>query len=204
MAQNKVNYISIFIWVGFKLTSGPRFIFILKVKPQKSEPESRNGLLVLQISSKGGFNFKVVFGFLFQNPKPKIPNPQIKHSFYSCLCLFFFIHHHSSCFKVYTLSNPPSLINSIAHFFFKYVNFHLFPTFFCFQFFTGIRFLFMLFCVLLLLFFRVVSVLGSVESMMPLHSAIASARLKSNIAIDSSCWSWLSQGTSISCNFFLS
>ncbi|XP_050264471.1 protein NONRESPONDING TO OXYLIPINS 2, mitochondrial isoform X2 [Quercus robur] len=45
---------------------------------------------------------------------------------------------------------------------------------------------------------RVVSVLGSVESMMPLHSAIASARLKSNIAIDSSCWSWLSQGTSIS------
>uniref|UniRef100_A0A7N2LKE2 Uncharacterized protein n=1 Tax=Quercus lobata TaxID=97700 RepID=A0A7N2LKE2_QUELO len=29
--------------------------------------------------------------------------------------------------------------------------------------------------------------------MMPLHSAIASARLKSNIAIDSSCWSWLSQ-----------
>ncbi|XP_075639997.1 uncharacterized protein LOC142611755 isoform X3 [Castanea sativa] len=40
---------------------------------------------------------------------------------------------------------------------------------------------------------RVVSVLGSVESMMPLHSAIASARLKSNIAIDSSCWSWLSQ-----------
>nr|XP_023927320.1 uncharacterized protein LOC112038706 isoform X2 [Quercus suber] len=45
---------------------------------------------------------------------------------------------------------------------------------------------------------RVLSVLGSVESMMPLHSAIASARLKSNIAIDSSCWSWLSQGTSIS------
>uniref|UniRef100_A0A2N9GCK2 Protein NUCLEAR FUSION DEFECTIVE 6, chloroplastic/mitochondrial-like n=1 Tax=Fagus sylvatica TaxID=28930 RepID=A0A2N9GCK2_FAGSY len=41
---------------------------------------------------------------------------------------------------------------------------------------------------------RVVSVLGSVESMMPLHSAIASARLKSSIAVDSSCWSWLSQG----------
>ncbi|XP_012070015.1 protein NONRESPONDING TO OXYLIPINS 2, mitochondrial isoform X3 [Jatropha curcas] len=40
---------------------------------------------------------------------------------------------------------------------------------------------------------RVVSVLGSVESLMPLHSAIASARLKSSIAVDSSCWSWLSQ-----------
>ncbi|XP_042455465.1 protein NONRESPONDING TO OXYLIPINS 2, mitochondrial-like isoform X1 [Zingiber officinale] len=36
--------------------------------------------------------------------------------------------------------------------------------------------------------------LGSVESLMPLHSAIASARLKSFIAVDSSCWSWLSQG----------
>ncbi|KAJ6766084.1 hypothetical protein OIU79_022116 [Salix purpurea] len=41
---------------------------------------------------------------------------------------------------------------------------------------------------------RVVSVLGSVESLMPLHSAIANARLKSSIAVDSSCWSWLSQG----------
>ncbi|XVF67719.1 hypothetical protein PTKIN_Ptkin10aG0144500 [Pterospermum kingtungense] len=41
---------------------------------------------------------------------------------------------------------------------------------------------------------RIVSVLGGVESMMPLHSAIASARLKSSIAVDSSCWSWLSQG----------
>lgn len=40
--------------------------------------------------------------------------------------------------------------------------------------------------------------LGSVESMMPLHSAIASARLKSSIAVDSSCWSWLSQGISFS------
>ncbi|BBH09401.1 hypothetical protein Prudu_021886, partial [Prunus dulcis] len=38
-----------------------------------------------------------------------------------------------------------------------------------------------------------VSVLGSMESMMPLHSAIASARLKSNIAVDSTCWSCLSQ-----------
>ncbi|XP_020257902.1 uncharacterized protein LOC109834318 [Asparagus officinalis] len=35
--------------------------------------------------------------------------------------------------------------------------------------------------------------LGSVESLMPLHSAIASARLKSSIAVDSSYWSWLSQ-----------
>lgn len=41
---------------------------------------------------------------------------------------------------------------------------------------------------------RVVSILGSVESLMPLHSAIASARLKSYIAVDSNCWSWLSQG----------
>ncbi|XP_022746999.1 uncharacterized protein LOC111296794 isoform X2 [Durio zibethinus] len=41
---------------------------------------------------------------------------------------------------------------------------------------------------------RIVSVLGGVESMIPLHSAIASARLKSSIAVDSSCWSWLSQG----------
>jgi hypothetical protein len=41
-------------------------------------------------------------------------------------------------------------------------------------------------------------VLGSVESMMPLHSAIASARLKSSIAVDSSYWSLLSQGTSFS------
>ncbi|XP_018811785.1 protein NONRESPONDING TO OXYLIPINS 2, mitochondrial-like [Juglans regia] len=41
---------------------------------------------------------------------------------------------------------------------------------------------------------RIVSVLGSIESMMPLHSAIACARLKSSIAVDSSCWSCLSQG----------
>ncbi|KAF5951650.1 hypothetical protein HYC85_009594 [Camellia sinensis] len=44
---------------------------------------------------------------------------------------------------------------------------------------------------------RVVSMLASVESMMPLHSAIASARLKSNIAVDSSCWSLLSEGFAI-------
>ncbi|KAL3538966.1 hypothetical protein ACH5RR_002332 [Cinchona calisaya] len=41
---------------------------------------------------------------------------------------------------------------------------------------------------------RIVAVMGSVESMMPLHSAIASARLRSSIAVDSSCWSLLSQG----------
>ncbi|XP_026431999.1 uncharacterized protein LOC113329246 isoform X2 [Papaver somniferum] len=35
--------------------------------------------------------------------------------------------------------------------------------------------------------------LASVESMMPLHSAIANSRLKSSIAVDSSCWSWMSQ-----------
>ncbi|KAB1207277.1 hypothetical protein CJ030_MR7G011598 [Morella rubra] len=45
---------------------------------------------------------------------------------------------------------------------------------------------------------RIVSALGSIESMLPLHSAIASARLKSSIAVDSSCWSWLSQGTPLS------
>ncbi|KAK8928981.1 hypothetical protein KSP39_PZI017611 [Platanthera zijinensis] len=36
-------------------------------------------------------------------------------------------------------------------------------------------------------------VLGTMESLRPLHSAIASARLISNIAIDSSCWSLLSR-----------
>nr|GEW78205.1 hypothetical protein [Tanacetum cinerariifolium] len=41
---------------------------------------------------------------------------------------------------------------------------------------------------------RVVAALGSVESMMPLHSVIASARLRSSIAVDSTCWSFLSQG----------
>ncbi|XP_020088567.1 uncharacterized protein LOC109710432 isoform X1 [Ananas comosus] len=38
------------------------------------------------------------------------------------------------------------------------------------------------------------SALGGVESLMPLHSAVAAARLRSFIATDSSCWSWLSQG----------
>ncbi|XP_027910596.1 uncharacterized protein LOC114169572 isoform X1 [Vigna unguiculata] len=41
---------------------------------------------------------------------------------------------------------------------------------------------------------RVLSVVRSVESLMPLHSAIANARLTSNIAFDSSCWSLLSRG----------
>ncbi|VYS65388.1 unnamed protein product [Arabidopsis thaliana] len=40
---------------------------------------------------------------------------------------------------------------------------------------------------------RVLSALGSVETMIPLHSAVASARLRSSIAADSSCWSLLSQ-----------
>ncbi|BFG41529.1 hypothetical protein CerSpe_278050 [Prunus speciosa] len=44
---------------------------------------------------------------------------------------------------------------------------------------------------------RFVSLLGSMESMMPLHSAIASARLKSNIAVDSTCWSCLSQEAAV-------
>ncbi|KAL5562980.1 hypothetical protein UlMin_032727 [Ulmus minor] len=44
---------------------------------------------------------------------------------------------------------------------------------------------------------RIVSALGSVESLMPLHSAIASARLKSSIAFDSTCWSCLSQDCAV-------
>ncbi|KAF3594380.1 hypothetical protein DY000_02028151 [Brassica cretica] len=40
---------------------------------------------------------------------------------------------------------------------------------------------------------RVLSALGSVETMIPLHSAVASARLRSSIAADSSCWSMLSE-----------
>ncbi|KAI9123716.1 hypothetical protein K1719_005016 [Acacia pycnantha] len=41
---------------------------------------------------------------------------------------------------------------------------------------------------------RILSVLGSVESMMPLHTAIADARLTSSIAANATCWSWLSRG----------
>ncbi|CAJ2679259.1 protein NONRESPONDING TO OXYLIPINS 2, mitochondrial isoform X1 [Trifolium pratense] len=41
---------------------------------------------------------------------------------------------------------------------------------------------------------RILSVVGSVESLMPLHTAIADARLTSNIASNSTCWSMLSQG----------
>ncbi|KAL3621239.1 hypothetical protein CASFOL_036151 [Castilleja foliolosa] len=40
---------------------------------------------------------------------------------------------------------------------------------------------------------RFASVLGSLETMLPLHSKIAAARLRSNIAADTTCWSWLSQ-----------
>ncbi|CAL0334154.1 unnamed protein product [Lupinus luteus] len=41
---------------------------------------------------------------------------------------------------------------------------------------------------------RILSGTGSVVSLMPLHSAIANARLTSNIALASTCWSTLSQG----------
>ncbi|KAK3122615.1 hypothetical protein QOZ80_8AG0615930 [Eleusine coracana subsp. coracana] len=40
----------------------------------------------------------------------------------------------------------------------------------------------------------VAAALASVESLMPLHSAVAGARLRSCIAADSACWSSLSQG----------
>jgi hypothetical protein len=36
--------------------------------------------------------------------------------------------------------------------------------------------------------------LASVDSLMPLHSAVAGARLRSCIAADSACWGSLSQG----------
>ncbi|KAK6917164.1 LOW QUALITY PROTEIN: hypothetical protein RJ641_017915 [Dillenia turbinata] len=42
--------------------------------------------------------------------------------------------------------------------------------------------------------FRVVSVLGCMKSLIPYHIVVANARLKSIIAVDSSGWSWLSQG----------
>ncbi|CAN6482048.1 unnamed protein product [Victoria cruziana] len=35
------------------------------------------------------------------------------------------------------------------------------------------------------------------ESLMPLHTAIASARLKSNISVNSRLWGWLNQGLSL-------
>ncbi|XP_039814671.1 protein NONRESPONDING TO OXYLIPINS 2, mitochondrial-like isoform X1 [Panicum virgatum] len=40
----------------------------------------------------------------------------------------------------------------------------------------------------------VAAALASLESLMPLHSAVAAARLRSCIAADSACWSCLSQG----------
>ncbi|XP_041996709.1 uncharacterized protein LOC121746836 isoform X1 [Salvia splendens] len=44
---------------------------------------------------------------------------------------------------------------------------------------------------------RFAPVLGSLGTMLPLHSTIAGARLKSNIAVDTTCWSWLSQASRI-------
>ncbi|CAO2184545.1 unnamed protein product [Urochloa humidicola] len=38
------------------------------------------------------------------------------------------------------------------------------------------------------------AVSAGLETLMPLHSAVAAARLRSCIAADSSCWSSLSQG----------
>ncbi|KAJ1269706.1 hypothetical protein BS78_07G231900 [Paspalum vaginatum] len=38
------------------------------------------------------------------------------------------------------------------------------------------------------------SAAAGLETLMPLHSAVAAARLRSCIAVDSSCWSSLSQG----------
>ncbi|KAI5389793.1 hypothetical protein KIW84_075192 [Lathyrus oleraceus] len=43
---------------------------------------------------------------------------------------------------------------------------------------------------------RILSAVGSVESLIPLHSVIADARLTSNVVSVSTSWSWLSQGTS--------
>ncbi|KAJ1267038.1 hypothetical protein BS78_07G026200 [Paspalum vaginatum] len=40
----------------------------------------------------------------------------------------------------------------------------------------------------------VAAALASFESLLPLHSAVAAARLRSCIATDSACWSCLSQG----------
>ncbi|WVZ91605.1 hypothetical protein U9M48_037751 [Paspalum notatum var. saurae] len=38
------------------------------------------------------------------------------------------------------------------------------------------------------------SAVAGLETLMPLHSAVAATRLRSCIAVDSSCWSSLSQG----------
>ncbi|KAF8712752.1 hypothetical protein HU200_028521 [Digitaria exilis] len=43
----------------------------------------------------------------------------------------------------------------------------------------------------------VAAALASLETLMPLHSAVAAARLRSCIAADSACWSCLSQGETI-------
>ncbi|XAR67012.1 hypothetical protein NMG60_11013420 [Bertholletia excelsa] len=39
--------------------------------------------------------------------------------------------------------------------------------------------------------------LSCLESMMPLHSAIASARLRSSLSIESKCWGLIPQGLSM-------
>uniref|UniRef100_A0A452XGJ0 Uncharacterized protein n=1 Tax=Aegilops tauschii subsp. strangulata TaxID=200361 RepID=A0A452XGJ0_AEGTS len=39
------------------------------------------------------------------------------------------------------------------------------------------------------------SAVAGLETLLPLHTAVASARLKSCIAVDSTCWCSLSQGT---------
>ncbi|KAL6658803.1 hypothetical protein ACP70R_002843 [Stipagrostis hirtigluma subsp. patula] len=41
----------------------------------------------------------------------------------------------------------------------------------------------------------VAAALASLDSLMPLHSAVAAARLRSCIAADSACWSCLSQAS---------
>lgn len=43
----------------------------------------------------------------------------------------------------------------------------------------------------------VAAALASLDTLMPLHSAVAAARLRSCIAADSACWSCLSQGEPI-------
>ncbi|GMP47590.1 hypothetical protein CsSME_00015254 [Camellia sinensis var. sinensis] len=50
---------------------------------------------------------------------------------------------------------------------------------------------------------RVVSVLESIDSMMPLRSVIVFARLKSSITLDSTSWSCLSQKKTPPLSFFL-
>lgn len=55
---------------------------------------------------------------------------------------------------------------------------------------------------LIMVWLRLASMLGMVESQRPLHSAIASARLTSILAVDTTSWSSLSQGYSLLFIFF--